>query len=364
MDLSFLRPLYARPGPWASVYADASRDAEDGAAAFELRLRGLTGRAVAAPADASAPAPAAVSALADAMRERETRPGRYGLAGFAAAPDAVFVYALPAPPRADLAAVGPLPHAMPLVAQRGEDVAWVRVVAGRTGADLEAVDAGGMRRHAAVRGGETFPIRKVKGAQGWSHKHFQQAAEEAWKHNAGDEAAATAQLAETVGADVIVVAGDIRARELLAERLPARWRDRVVPTEGGGGEIDDATATAVAEVAARRAADALDRFGAQQGAANGLPAVVAALQKAQVETLLLVDDPSSTDRAWIGPEPGHLALDRAELEALGVERPEPTRADAALVRALVGTDADLILVGPDEAPLDGGVGAVLRWRDG
>ena len=37
MELSFLRPLYARPGPWASVYLDASRDTADASSAHATR---------------------------------------------------------------------------------------------------------------------------------------------------------------------------------------------------------------------------------------------------------------------------------------------------------------------------------------
>jgi len=33
------------------------------------------------------------------------------------------------------------------------------------------------------------------------------------------------------------------------------------------------------------------------------------------------------------------------------------------VRALAGTDAELALVGPDDVPLDEGLGAILRFVD-
>jgi hypothetical protein len=364
MELSFLRPLYARPGPWASAYVDASRDTEDAAAVLALRWRGLAGRLAAAGAPG-----VLLAALGEAVLGHETRPGRYGLAAFGAPPSTVSVHYLPAPPPLEVAAYDPLPHAMPLVAQRGDDVSWVRVVADRTGADLDGVDAGGLYRRAEVRGGERFPLRKVH-AGGWSQERFQRSAEESWKHNAGDVAAATVHLAERIGADVVIIAGDVRARELLAEKLPARWRARTVQSDAGsrapGADeeaLDESTVVAVAEVAEQQAVDARDRFGAQEGAGNGLPAVVAALQRAQVDTLLLVDDPSSTDEAQIGSEATQLALSRDEVVAMGVAEPRRVRADAALVRALVGTDAGIVFVGPDEVDLEHGVGAVLRWND-
>jgi hypothetical protein len=88
------------------------------------------------------------------------------------------------PPSDDEAHLGRLPHAMPLVAQRGEDVPYVRVLADRTGADLQGRPAGARPRRREVTGSE-FPLRKVH-ADGWMHPQYVQAAEESWKRNAGD----------------------------------------------------------------------------------------------------------------------------------------------------------------------------------
>jgi hypothetical protein len=91
--------------------------------------------------------------------------------------------------------------------------------------------------------------------------------------------------------------------------------------------------------------------------------VVAALQRGQVDTVLLIDDPSSTEQLWVGPQPLELSHDRAELLAMGVRDPQRVRADAALVRALTATDAELVLLGPDEADIDGGIAGLLRYAD-
>lgn len=366
MDLSFLRPLYAHPGPWASAYLDATPDTEDAARAVALRWRGL--RQSLAEQGASAGLLAAMDAALDGV---PAEPDRRGVALFAAeaAPDDVTVERLPAPPRADLARYGPLPHTMPLVAQRGEEVTWLRVVVDRTGGDLSGYDAGGLRRQETVQGDETYPIRKVKPG-GWSQARYQREAETTWQRNTGDVAAAAAELAEAFRPDVLVVAGDVRARQLLFDQLPKRWRERTVLTDAGsraaGADLeglDEAAAVAVAEVAQRRTREAVDRFGAQEGLGNGLAAVVTALQREQAEAVLIVDDPSSTDELWVGPEPAQLALDPAQLREMGVEEPVRVRADAALVRAAAGTGADLVLVGPGEIDLRHGIGAVLRYAD-
>ena len=58
---------------------------------------------------------------------------------------------LPAPPAADLATWGPLPHAMPMVALRGEQIAYVRVAADPSGGAVEAVRPRSTWRTASAR---------------------------------------------------------------------------------------------------------------------------------------------------------------------------------------------------------------------
>lgn len=364
MELSFLRPLYARPGPWASIYLDASRDTEDAAAAVELRWRALRERLAEQGTERET-----VDALDLVLRRHEPWPGEYGLAAFAADGQVVQTEYLTAPPRKDLADYASIPHTMPLVAQRGEQVAWVRILASRTGADVDAVSAGGVPRQAHVRGGESYPIRKVQPGA-WSQSRFQREAEMAWHRNAGDAALATVELAEAVGAEVVVVAGDEHARSALATQLPERWQDRMVQTDAGSRaagadpeRLDDVTVEAIAEVADAHTRVALDRYGMQENVGAGLGPVVDALQRRQVDTMLICDDPSSTQQLWIGPQPSEVATGPEALVALSVPEPVPVRADAALIRALVGGDAGIVLVGPDEAPEPDGVGAVLRYVD-
>ncbi|WP_435587510.1 Vms1/Ankzf1 family peptidyl-tRNA hydrolase [Micromonospora aurantiaca (nom. illeg.)] len=365
MQLSFLRPLYDRPGPWCSVYMDASRDTQDARAQVDLRWRALKGDLLGQGAD-----PVTVEAVEEVVRRHQPMPGDYGIAVFASRGRVVHTEYLSAPPLRDLASWSALPHTMPLVAQRGEQVAWVRVLADRTGADAMAVSAGGVPRRAQVQGGRSRQLRRVQPG-GWSQSRYQRAAMEAWHQNAGDAAAATADLAERVGADVVVVAGDVRATGMIAAQLPARWQDVLVRTDAGARDVgaddtlmDDITVQTVAEVADRRIAAALDRFGVQEDVGAGLDAVVSALQRNQVDTMLIVDDPSADGELWVGPEPTEIATDPGQLAGMSVADPQRVRADAALLRALIGTDADLTVLAPEEAPeLTDGVGAVLRYVD-
>jgi hypothetical protein len=368
VKLDFLRPLFERPGSWVSVFLDATRAGENAGHEVALRWRGLREQLTEQGADA-----ATLDAVDRAVQDHPTQPGRYGLAVFATDGDVAMVQTLSAPPPADVAYLESLPHVLPLLEQRNAEVPYVRVLADRTGADLDALSVGGAARHREVSGSATFPIRKVQ-VGGWSHRRYQQAVEESWKRNAGDIAAAAADLAETVGAEVIVVGGDVRAVQTLVGRLPKRWQDRVVSTDAGSrhagadeSALDDVTVQAVAETADRHAREVLDRFRAQRGdgtASTGLVDVVARLQRGQVDTVLLVNDQSSTDTLWIAPDdPTLVSVDDHVLREAGVDDPRKVRADAALVRAIVGTGADLVLIEPGEAPVEHGIGAVLRYAD-
>jgi hypothetical protein len=361
MNLSFLRPLYAHPGPWVSVYLDASQNTADAGTRASLHWR-----AIRAELGRQGAAEKVLDALERAILAHPNRPGRYGLAAFAATGGDLppYLEALAQPPMRQIAGLAPLPHAMPLVAQRGERVGWIRVVVDHTGADILAATEGGLPRTARVSGVQ-YPIHKAKPG-GWSQPRYQRAVETTWQRNATEAAKAVTGLADAVGAEVLVVAGDPRSRPLLVGHLPRRWKSRVVETDMGsrapGADpepLDDLTARAVVELAEAGTADVVDRFGVQRGrggAVTGLAAVVEALRRAQVDTVLLVDDPSSTARLWIGEQPTDIALTPD-----GLPGPQRVRADAALLRALAGTDADLVFVEPEAVELDGGIGALLRY---
>ena len=96
-------------------------------------------------------------------------------------------------------------------------------------------------------------------------------------------------------------------------------------------------------------------------AAEGLAPTVAALRAGQASEVLIADDPSSTDRAWVGPQPADVAVSRHELTERGVGQTVEDRADAAVVRA-AATGAELRFLPEGEEPPWGGVGALLRYQ--
>lgn len=374
VDLSFLAPLYdgAPAAQWASAYLDASRTDADAAHAVELRWRAL--RESLAEAGADEPT---LTAMDDAVGDRSIA-GEHGQAIFASGGSVPLTCPLPRPPRREVATWGRLPAAMPLVAGLADQVAHIVVVADRTGADITAY--GRLPGELLGRGSvdrDDFYLQKVS-AGDWAQAQFQRSAENSWEAAAADVAREVDHLVAGIHPPLLVTAGDVRARALLREHLsePAR-RVLVEVEEGGRGKGSSAESLQrrvdqlIAEVAARGAEEALEALHQQLGehdrGVEGLAATVAALARGQVETLLWWDDPDQADpdrrhRLWAGPAPTLLALDRDDLVGMGVETPEQVPVDSAIVRALVGTGAGLVVVGDPQRVRDG-VGAVLRYAD-
>jgi hypothetical protein len=326
VNLAFLRPLYARPGPVASVYLDATHDTEDAARQRDLRWRAADEELAGAGADQ-----ATRDALGAAVTDHRGT-GRHGLALFAAGGAVLAQVTLPDPPPAPVTGWADRPVLGPLVAGLGEQVRWLRALVDRTGADLDLSTG-----HMLVKGSASYPIHKAKPG-GWSSPRYQRAAETNWDRNAKAVAEAVAGAATDAGVDVIVLAGDVRGRQLVQEHLPAVLAGRVVTTEAGARApgtdpepLDQATAAAVREREASRRSAVLDRY--RTGRAHGL--------------------------AVGGPAEVRQALDQGQVATLLLDRTVP--APDELVGLAVATDAEVTAVTADEERLPDGVGAVLRY---
>jgi hypothetical protein len=367
---------YQHPGPFATVYLDATRSDEHGAAEVQLRWRDFRRELLEAGA-----AERVLDAIEPAVGARRDIPGPHGQVLVASADGVLRLDAvLPAPPLQPLARWGPLPHLVPYLAQRAPDIAYVLVVADHRGADLYAVPAdaeaeGRNGEHEVVRGEVSYPLHKSPSGD-WSEAHFQRRVENAWTENAHDVAAEAAAAASRVAATLVILAGEERARALsataLAQRLPP---DAEVEQVAQGGRaagssrqaLTEGVRAAVLRSTWRRRRALLDRLTEQLGrserAVAGVNAVVAALQRAQAEIVVLADDPTSDLAAWIGPEPTQIARAEAELTELGVEHPVQDRFDSALLRALAASGGDLYITpGPHEFVADG-IAAILRYSD-
>ena len=375
MNLSFLRPLYGEVGDYVSVYLDTDRSHENALTAIELRWQAARQRL--AEAGASAASLDAAAAVTGGPGEAR------GYAVFTRVGAVAFTGTLDAPPRREIARLAPLPHLMPLLAQRRPPIPHLRVSATRTGGEIVAVGdpahggtGQGWRDWVA---GQQWPVHKTRSG-GLSQERHQRSVEETWDENARTLAAEVNQVAGRIGAQHVIVSGDVRARSLLLEHLATPLRESAAVLEeevsADSQAMTEAADRALEEWAGRHCRERFDDWRARLAhglAVEGLARTMAAFRDGQVSDLFLVDDPSSTASAWIGPGGSDLAASREELLELDVPAPAADRADAAIVRAIAHTDAelhflpaDLVETGNPEAcggiarPLDG-VCATLRF---
>ncbi len=370
MRLTSLRPLYEDRGPFSSVYLETSRAGEDAKKAVPLRWRELREQLEKHGADA---------ATLDAMGDAVTGPdlAAPGGAAFGAAGRVLLSARLPRPPLRELARFAALPHLMPLLVLAPARPPYLVVSATKAGGEVLAVRTPDDAVKATVAG-TGWPVHKTR-MGGWAQLEHQRSAEEAWETNAKELAAAVVSAASDIQPELVVVAGDVRARGLLVDELPTglAHRTSVVPREL---PVDSAELAEEVEKVLNAAADEdcrgrLHTFRDQLGtgrAVEGLAETMAALRDGQAEELFLGgdylgDDPESpgpewsTAQAWIGPGLADIALSKNDLAERGVTELKRDRADAALIRAAAGTDAALFLVPAGSAPPQDGIGARLRY---
>lgn len=356
MKLAFLRPLYEQHGPYVSVYLATGRHTADAAKSIALRWRHARIELGRLGADDTT-----LNAIGDLVTDRRNAaPGR---AVFAAGGRVVHTEALSEPPPQSVR-LSPLPDVMPLLERREEPIPHVRVKADRQGADIVAV--GGRDDRTTTVQGADWPLRKVK-AGGWSESRYQRSAEETWEQNAREVASQVAREAAAVNAELILVGGDIRARELVLANLAEPYSRRAVPAEHGAraaGASEDAWAEEAEAVVRDHAGEHRDalvaRFREAYGrgdAIAGLPAVTEALRGGQVETLLVAGPVRG--ELWYGAQAHEVGASAAELRELGVGEPHAEAAGAVLARALTSTDAEMVFAEDMQPP--GRIGALLRY---
>lgn len=365
-----LADVFRAPGPWTCVYFDARHDTEDASRVRELGWRAMRESA------AEQGAPEEDLAVLDGPATAPTQVGgpvcRYVLAGHGRV---VLDEVLPGVPvRPDHAVHGTVPEVLPLVLHRSHDLPYVVVEAGREGADVSVHRAS---RPTAVSEhevhGESNRLTKVQ-AGGWSHRRYQQHAEEVWARNA---AALSTDLERTVrdaGARVVVLAGDVRAREKLTDSISSDVKDMLLEvdahTRAAGSDqhtLDEAVHRHLESLAEAEERQALDRLATKAGdgqrtSAVGLGATVDALRQGQVATLLL-DPAVMSDRTLLALDAAPWVATGPE-EATGSEVVAEVPATSALLRAGAMTDADVLVVEADRLERSDGVAGLLRWPVG
>ena len=370
MDVSFLEPVFTASGPYATVCADVTHTTENADTEVELRVRALAQQLT----DQGAP-----EAVVEAVRSRlleaneggdvATLRGRALVA--AAAGSVVLDQPLVDAPRREVAEYSPAPDLMPILRQLPGRVPHIVVIADRVGADISVASLVGRPEIEDEVEGDSFQIHKFQGG-GWAHHRYQHNTENKWIHNADNVAERIASLVRRLHPRFVLLAGDVRARQILSDRASDLWSELVVSMDEGGRAagadrepVDQRAAELVAEHEAREEADAVEKI--ESAAAHGLAvtgtaSVVEALRKGQVETLVLADQPDD-EKLLVGSSPLLLGTEQGDMDALGVQEVHSVPADRALLAAAVASSAGVVVVPRAAMPGDIPVAAILRYTD-
>jgi hypothetical protein len=357
MNLDFVRPLYEQPGPWASVNMDASHDTANADAARALRWRGLRGTLAASGAVGDV-----LNALDTAVGQLPNRAGQWGAVLLARPGDDPVVEVLPHPPLTETATWSMLPEVAEVIRAHVNDVRWIRVVADRTGADISTSED----FDNTVDGTEQWPLHK-SGKGGWSQARFERWVEESWDRNAAKVAQEVVAIFDRMAPDLVIIAGDVDARQLVVKHLPERVSVKLMRSPGsrGAGADNEAllevTDGAAVELVERQRRQALDRYRADAPrglAVDGLSDVTLALRSRAVDTLFLAR-PDRSDEVWLATADTelHISPDKAELDGDAAA----VNAGAALIAAAAVSDAALVIDVSDRGRWRDGVGAALRF---
>jgi len=238
------------------------------------------------------------------------------------------------------------PRLTTIIESRQRTIPHVVVEADRTGADITAFEGGRVLAVDQVDGDTEHIHRGHFG--GWSHRRFQQRAENTWDRNADDVADTAAKLAGRIAADVVFVAGETRARHLVVESLAGVQDLHVVNIEAGDPDgIADAVVRSlsdrVASAVTALAEEVKNRLGTGT-AASRTDDVLARLSEGRVDVLLVHDDGSD--------DPG------TDDEIAGV--PAGARVVDAAVVAALRSDARIVVV-PNLAFMEGPLASLDRW---
>jgi Bacterial archaeo-eukaryotic release factor family 2 len=370
MDVSFLQPVLAAPGPFATVCADVTHTTESADTELDLKVRAVAERLE----QQGAPEP-----VVEAVRSRLLEGNDGGEVGtlrgraVVVASDGSVVLDQPLvdSPRQEVAEWSPQPDLLAVLRQLPGRVPHIVVLIDRTGADITVSTVPGQTIEEKEVEGDTFQIRKFQGG-GWSHHRYQHNAENKWVHNADEVAASIGSMARRLNPQFVLVAGDVRARQILTDRASAPWQDLVVSMDEGGRAagadrepVDRREAELVAEHEARADADVLEKLEAASAhglSLTGTALVVEALRKGQVETLLLADEPDD-EKLLVGGSPLELGVNQGDMDALGVQEARSVPGDRALLAAAVASGAGVVVLPRSAMPGDIPVAAILRYTD-
>ncbi|WP_138731590.1 baeRF2 domain-containing protein [Modestobacter excelsi] len=370
MDVTFLGSVTDHPGPFATVCADVTHTTENADTELDLRVRALADRLT----EQGAP-----ESVVEAVRSRLLEGNEGGEAGtyrgraVVTGPDGTVLFDAPLAdsPRAETAEWSPMPDLVSVLRALPGRIPHVVIVADRVGADITVATAPGLPTVEKSIEGDTHLMRKVQ-VGGWAHHRYQHTAENVWIHNMQQVIDEIDTLVEKSGARFVLIAGDIRARQIFTDRATPKIKAVLVDmNEGGRAEgadrsvIDERVQELLAEHEAAEDAAVLEQISAASAhglALTGTALVVEALRKAQVETLVLAEE-QDDEQLFVGTSPLEIGVSTEDMAALGVADAARVPVERALLRAAVGSNAGVVVLPRSAMPGDIPVAAVLRYTD-
>lgn len=249
---------------------------------------------------------------------------------------------------------------------------YLLVVTDRTGADITARAGASRPEQTWTVVGPDDEIERKHGPGGWSQPSYQHRVEDSWRHNATRVAEEVAMRAADVGAQVLVLSGDVRAVQLMTERLP-KDHALLVHHINGSRAADGSQAHR-----GRLVEQALREAGQEQTAAllkalhrnlrpgglgvQGVQDTLDALALGRVATLLVQPVATDSRAAWFGPGPIDVYPDHDAAALSGAPVRSGRLIDVAVRSALLsGADVRVITQGTPAEPVDG-IGALCRYK--
>lgn len=360
--------LYRKTGPWSTVLADASLGttaAQEAADQLPDEVAKILKSQQADPRD--------IDAMTEALVPAEGL--RAPVARFVAVNDGQVVLNELIPGlKVESTEVdcGPFPNFVPLARARGGAFSYLVAEAGRAGGEVHLYNTTSPER-VASRGvvgvpEETHVARKVPGE--YDQPKNQSAADEMARRNAEELADLIRDMAEDNYVRLIIVAGDVKAREMVRDLLHTSLQPLVAlldaNTRTGGADqkaVDTEIRKLVDNVSALDLESLSGRMAEQTGnsrsyLAVGIDEVVAALQQAQADIVLVGQYQDEHTLRALNAEPW-LACEDDENHAELVMGQWP--APEVLLRATALTDATIRYVPDGLLPEGIGIAALLRW---
>ncbi len=357
------RGLLDHPGPFVSLYFDDSHATHDSARQAESRWNAMHRHLK----DSGVPEPLTAE-MRNAVFSRTPAVGLRGRLLIAARDGVHLDERLSDAPPATQIRVSIYPYLLPLCDAAAARPPYIFAAVDHLGADLTVHAEHGESIESVV--GPGFPVHKPASAGWHGYADVEGSVEESARLNARTVADRITTVADRIGAQLVFVCGEVRARTDIMSALALRVRELVVPLPAGahGGRARELEfADRLSAEFARRGRTEIDtavtrlksEIARESGAAvQGLSAVCAALRDGAVATLVI--DRLRGATVVVGRELTAIAADPDSLSDLGEPPCHTALADEALPYAAVAGHASIVRT-VDEAGLPDGVGALLRY---